>query len=115
MTQTRQPLVVPCQRPRIGTKKSKARLTRHQLMRPRLHVEQLSEDFATSKTSFHLHTHPPDMRYSIHDEQANAAGWEAVRGAVYGAAKYGVATALLGGIGHAMSPIYRGLTIQFKV
>ncbi|KAL1895232.1 hypothetical protein Sste5346_005377 [Sporothrix stenoceras] len=55
------------------------------------------------------------MRTSIHDEEANVAGWEAVRGAVYGATKYGVAFALLGGIGQAMSPLYRGLTIQFKV
>ena len=55
------------------------------------------------------------MRTSIHDEEANAAGWEAVHGAVYGAVKYGAAFALLGGIGQAMSPIYRGLTIQFKV
>ncbi|CAK7263160.1 hypothetical protein SEPCBS57363_000426 [Sporothrix epigloea] len=55
------------------------------------------------------------MRASINNEDANLAGWEAVHGAVYGAIKYGVASALLGGIGHAMSPIYRGLTIQFKV
>ncbi|CAK7223916.1 hypothetical protein SCUCBS95973_005341 [Sporothrix curviconia] len=55
------------------------------------------------------------MRKSIHDDEANAAGWEAVHGAVSGAAKYGVAFALLGGLGYAMSPIYRGLTIQFKV
>lgn len=55
------------------------------------------------------------MRNSIHDEEANVAGWEAVRGAIYGATKYGVAMALLGGIGQAMSPLYRGLTIQFKV
>ncbi|CAK7202339.1 hypothetical protein SEUCBS139899_005062 [Sporothrix eucalyptigena] len=55
------------------------------------------------------------MRTSIHDEEANAAGWEAVHGALYGAAKYGMAFALLGGLGHAISPIYRGLTIQFKV
>jgi hypothetical protein len=49
------------------------------------------------------------------DEEAVEAGWEATRGALYGAAKWGAAMAVLGGIGYAISPIYRGLTIQFKV
>lgn len=47
--------------------------------------------------------------------EATEASWEAVRGASYGAAKWGIATAMLGGLGYALSPIYRGLTIQFKV
>ncbi|MCJ1363257.1 hypothetical protein MMC16_002364 [Acarospora aff. strigata] len=49
------------------------------------------------------------------NEEANAAAWEAARGAVVGAAKWGAATALLGAAGYLLSPIYRGLTVQFKV
>ena len=49
------------------------------------------------------------------DEEAKAAAWEAAKGAGYGAFKYGAAFAILGGLGYALSPIYRGLTIQFKV
>lgn len=55
---------------------------------------------------------------SINDtkhEEAVTASWEATRGAVSGAVKWGVASALLGGIGYVVSPMYRGLTIQFKV
>ncbi|KAK4032734.1 hypothetical protein C8A01DRAFT_20238 [Parachaetomium inaequale] len=47
--------------------------------------------------------------------EATEASWEASRGAVTGALKWGLATAVLGGIGYAVSPVYRGLTIQFKV
>lgn len=52
---------------------------------------------------------------AMRDEEAVDAGWEATRGALYGAVKWGAVTAVLGGIGYAVSPIYRGLTIQFKV
>ena len=55
------------------------------------------------------------MPSSTHNDEADVASWEAAHGAVYGAAKYGVAMALLAGVGHAVSPVYRGLTIQFKV
>ncbi|EPE02951.1 imidazoleglycerol-phosphate dehydratase [Ophiostoma piceae UAMH 11346] len=55
------------------------------------------------------------MRGSAHDKEANAASWEAVHGALYGAAKYGAFMGILHGVGHALSPVYRGLTIQFKV
>jgi hypothetical protein len=51
---------------------------------------------------------------SKHNE-ATEASWEAARGATYGAVKWGLGTALLGGLGYAVSPIYRGLTLQFKV
>jgi hypothetical protein len=51
----------------------------------------------------------------IKDKEATEASWEAGRGALYGAFKFGVGMALLGGIGYAVSPIYRGLTVQFKV
>ncbi|KAI9878734.1 MAG: hypothetical protein M1830_010640 [Pleopsidium flavum] len=72
------------------------------------------------------------------DDEANAAAYEAAKGAVVGAAKvtalpflsptqivhsrmtpgafpWGAATAFLGAAGYLLSPIYRGLTVQFKV
>jgi hypothetical protein len=52
---------------------------------------------------------------AMRDEEAIDAGWEATRGAVIGAIKWGAVTAVLGGIGYAASPLYRSLTIQFKV
>ncbi|KAG9255381.1 uncharacterized protein F5Z01DRAFT_51268 [Emericellopsis atlantica] len=48
-------------------------------------------------------------------DEADQAAWEAAKGAVSGAAKWGVATAILGAIGYAWSPVYRATTIQFKV
>ncbi|KAK3378305.1 hypothetical protein B0H63DRAFT_243797 [Podospora didyma] len=56
---------------------------------------------------------PTDNRMK-HEEAADAS-WEAARGAMYGAAKWGIGTAVLGGLGYMVSPIYRSLTIQFKV
>ncbi len=47
--------------------------------------------------------------------EANDAAWEATRGAVIGAAKWGAVTAVLGGAGYVFSPVYRGLTFQFKM
>ncbi|OIW29769.1 hypothetical protein CONLIGDRAFT_680584 [Coniochaeta ligniaria NRRL 30616] len=52
---------------------------------------------------------------AMRDEEAVDASWEAARGAAYGAIKWGAVTAALGGVGYALSPLYRGLTIQFKV
>ncbi|KAI9864565.1 MAG: hypothetical protein M1813_003054 [Trichoglossum hirsutum] len=49
------------------------------------------------------------------DKEANAAAYEAAKGAVSGAAQWGIYTALLGAAAFAFSPIYRGLTIQFRV
>lgn len=51
----------------------------------------------------------------MRDEEAVEAAWEAMRGAGYGMIKYGAAMGILAGAGHALSPVYRGLTIQFKV
>ncbi|KAH8600930.1 hypothetical protein B0O99DRAFT_681788 [Bisporella sp. PMI_857] len=51
----------------------------------------------------------------LKSEEANDAAWEAGRGALVGATKWGAVAALLGGAGYAISPIYRGLTFQFKV
>ncbi|KXX75291.1 hypothetical protein MMYC01_207978 [Madurella mycetomatis] len=56
----------------------------------------------------------PSINDSKHEEAVDAS-WEATRGAVYGAVKWGAATAMLGGLGYLVSPLYRGLTIQFKV
>ncbi|MCJ1393805.1 hypothetical protein MMC18_006681 [Xylographa bjoerkii] len=49
------------------------------------------------------------------DTEANAAAAEAFKGAAVGAAKYGVPLALLAGAGWALSPVYRALTVQFKL
>ncbi|RDL35016.1 Uncharacterized protein BP5553_06947 [Venustampulla echinocandica] len=51
----------------------------------------------------------------LRSAEADSAAWEAGRGAITGAAKWGFVFAGLGGVGYGISPIYRGLTIQFKV
>ncbi|CAO2649659.1 Nn.00g070440.m01.CDS01 [Neocucurbitaria sp. VM-36] len=48
------------------------------------------------------------------DEETNQAAWEAAGGAVKGATKWGAFFAVAGGVAYAFSPLYRGLTIQFK-
>ncbi|RMY81418.1 hypothetical protein D0862_12358 [Hortaea werneckii] len=50
-----------------------------------------------------------------HDEELNGAAWVATRGAAVGAAKWGLFSAAAAGVAWLYSPIYRGLTIQFKV
>ena len=52
---------------------------------------------------------------AFESEDASEAQWVAARGAVTGAVKWGAATAALGGVAWAFSPLYRGLTVQFKV
>ncbi|KAJ8105113.1 hypothetical protein ONZ43_g7555 [Nemania bipapillata] len=54
-------------------------------------------------------------RSALDTEEAKHAQMEALRGAGTGALKWGAAAAVLGGLGYTMSPIYRGLTVQFKV
>lgn len=54
-------------------------------------------------------------RSALDTAEAKQAQMEALRGAGFGALKWGAAAAVLGGLGYSMSPIYRGLTIQFKV
>ncbi len=49
------------------------------------------------------------------DKEVEAAAWEAVKGAFHGALTYGAGMVVLGGLGYAFSPLYRKLTIQFKV
>ncbi|KAG9232466.1 hypothetical protein BJ875DRAFT_486062 [Amylocarpus encephaloides] len=51
----------------------------------------------------------------LNSKDADGAAWEAGWGALSGASKWGAVFMGLGGVGYAMSPIYRGLTIQFKV
>ncbi|KAL2057330.1 hypothetical protein ABVK25_002383 [Lepraria finkii] len=48
-------------------------------------------------------------------EESSAAGSEALRGAVVGGAKWGLLCGGLGIAGYFLSPIYRSLTVQFKV
>ncbi|KAK6086248.1 hypothetical protein SCUP234_02461 [Seiridium cupressi] len=52
---------------------------------------------------------------ALNSAEANEAQRQAVRGAGLGAIKWGFASAILSGLGYAVSPVYRGLTIQFKV
>lgn len=54
------------------------------------------------------------MNDSKHAE-ADAASREAVHGGLAGAAKWGAGMAVVGGLGYLLSPVYRGLTVQFKV
>ncbi|KAI1171930.1 hypothetical protein F4777DRAFT_26441 [Nemania sp. FL0916] len=54
-------------------------------------------------------------RSAAESAEAQEAQKEAAKGAGVGAVKWGAASAVLGGLGWAMSPVYRGLTIQFKV
>ncbi|KAI9855025.1 MAG: hypothetical protein M1824_006469 [Vezdaea acicularis] len=49
------------------------------------------------------------------NEDANAAALEAAKGAGYGAVRWGIPFAVLGVAGYFLSPVYRGLTVQFKV
>ncbi|KAI1113743.1 hypothetical protein F5Y14DRAFT_451755 [Nemania sp. NC0429] len=69
-----------------------------------------------------LESPPPDAdanldmpRGALDSEDARLAQAEAVRGAGVGALKWGAAAAALAGLGYAVSPVYRGLTVQFKV
>lgn len=48
-------------------------------------------------------------------EEARKASWEAAKGGLVGAAKWGAGASLLGVAAYFWSPIYRKLTIQFKV
>ncbi|KAI2608907.1 uncharacterized protein GGS25DRAFT_492064 [Hypoxylon fragiforme] len=52
---------------------------------------------------------------ALESEDAKEAQWEAAQGAAVGAVKWGAASAVLGGVGYLCSPLYRGLTLQFKV
>lgn len=52
---------------------------------------------------------------ALESADAREAQWVATRGAAVGAVKWGAATAVVGGAGYAFSPLYRSLTVQFKV
>ncbi|WQF79787.1 Putative respiratory complex factor Rcf3 [Colletotrichum destructivum] len=47
--------------------------------------------------------------------EADDAAWEATRGAVTGAVRWGAGAAVLGAFAWRFSPLYKGLTIQFKI
>ncbi|KAG6039330.1 hypothetical protein E4U41_002904 [Claviceps citrina] len=57
-----------------------------------------------------MKTHDP-----LKTEEAQDAAWEAGKGALIGAAKWGMGAVVLGAIGYAWSPVYRATTVQFKV
>ncbi|CAN9387043.1 unnamed protein product [Alternaria alternata] len=48
------------------------------------------------------------------DAETNEAAWEAARGALIGGTKWGAFFAVAGGVAYAFSPVYKGLTVQFK-
>ncbi|TKX25864.1 hypothetical protein C1H76_1707 [Elsinoe australis] len=50
----------------------------------------------------------------LNNPETDEASWAAARGAVAGAARWGLYGAIAAGVGYAVSPLYRGLTIQFK-
>ncbi|CAJ0554134.1 Ff.00g126460.m01.CDS01 [Fusarium sp. VM40] len=52
---------------------------------------------------------------AMKSEEASDAAWEAARGGVIGAFKWGVGAAVLGAAGYIWSPLYRSMTVQFKV
>jgi len=52
---------------------------------------------------------------SLNDAEVEGAAWAAGRGAVVGAAKWGIFSAVAGLAAFQFSPLYRGLTFQFKV
>jgi len=49
------------------------------------------------------------------DAEYNQAGWQGFLGGMNGAARWGIYSAILAGAGYYFSPVYRGLTVQFKV
>jgi hypothetical protein len=57
---------------------------------------------------------PSNQRYKT-EAEVDAAYSEALRGGAVGAAKWGAVAGLAAATGYALSPIYRGLTVQFKV
>lgn len=57
----------------------------------------------------------PLIRDVAKEAEATEAAHEATRGALHGAVKWGVVGVMLGGLGYLTSPIYRGLTLQFKM
>lgn len=61
------------------------------------------------------HTNMTRLNGSLEkDEETNQAAWEAAKGSLVGATKWGALFAVGGGIAYAFSPFYRSLTVQFK-
>ncbi|KAF4974298.1 hypothetical protein FZEAL_8780 [Fusarium zealandicum] len=52
---------------------------------------------------------------AMKSDEANDAAWEAAKGALMGAAKWGAGAAVVGAAGYVWSPLYRSMTVQFKV
>lgn len=51
----------------------------------------------------------------LYKREASEASKEAAWGGLEGALKWGAVAAVLGSIGHVSYPLYRNLTVQFKV
>lgn len=49
------------------------------------------------------------------EEERNAASWQGVLGGINGAARWGFYSAVIAGAAFYFSPVYRGLTLQFKI
>ncbi|GAB7343655.1 hypothetical protein MBLNU457_1647t2 [Dothideomycetes sp. NU457] len=57
----------------------------------------------------------PRRHGHLDTDETNEAAWVATRGALVGAARWGIYSAIAGGAAYYFSPVYRGLTFQFKV
>jgi hypothetical protein len=57
----------------------------------------------------------PSTQHYKPDHEVNQAYTEALRGGLVGASKWGGVAAIAAATAYAMTPVYRGLTIQFKV
>lgn len=51
----------------------------------------------------------------LYKREASEASREAAWGGLEGALKWGAVAAVLGSVGHVSYPLYRNLTVQFKV
>ncbi|KKA28047.1 hypothetical protein TD95_001544 [Thielaviopsis punctulata] len=56
-----------------------------------------------------------EARSAERETEATAAAWESAYGAISGAVKWGIGAGIMAAVGMKMSPVYRGLTIQFKI
>ncbi|KAL2887790.1 hypothetical protein HOO65_040127 [Ceratocystis lukuohia] len=54
-------------------------------------------------------------RSTEREAEATEAAWESAYGAFSGGLKWGLGAGILAAVGMKMSPVYRGLTLQFKV
>jgi len=58
---------------------------------------------------------PTPVKNNLHVASADNAAKEATSGAIYGAVKWGIISAFGCGLAYAASPMFRNLTLQFRV